>query len=120
MPGMNLGLSLGLGGQRGRGAASKGPLCDAIQKRVCVSANEKKKQHVLAPHVVYVRDGEQRLAAVTVETDGNAPNKAKLELFKVVDLTDIAVLDRPFTPDPGFEPNGSEYGNEIICIVEMV
>lgn len=116
MGGMNLGLGLGLTS----GGKSKGPLCQAIERKVCVSAKHKKKTLILAPHVVYGSDTGRLVDAVTIEEDGRTPNKPKLSTFEADKLADVSLTDRAFAPDPGFNPGDIEYSGKIVCIVQVV
>ena len=120
MVGLGLGIGLGLGGNQG-GAPSNGPLCDAIARKVCVTATEKGKSLLLAPYVVYRgHGGAQDVDGVVIERDGKAPNKEKIDAFKVSDLSEIALTDRSFAPVAGFDPADAKYADKIVCIVNLV
>ena len=120
MAAIGLGLGLGLNSNRG-GAPSVSPLCDAIARKVCVSATEKGKSLILAPYVVYRgHGGAQDVDGVVIERDGKAPNKEKIDAFKVSDLSEITLTDRPFAPVAGFDPADAKYADKIVCIVNLV
>lgn len=117
---VGLGLGLGLGFGNNRGTSSKGPICDAIARKVCISATHKKKALILAPHVAYNAPSGQTMDGVVIEQNGKAPNKPKLEPFLVQDLESVAVTDRTFTPDPRFNPDDPEYAGKVVCVIQMV
>jgi hypothetical protein len=120
MVGLGIGLGLGLSSSHGA-AVTPSPLCAAMARKVCVTATEKGHAFLLAPHIVYTGNKDQHfLDAVVVERDGKAPNKPKLETFKVADLTEIAVTDQAFTPEAGFKPGRPKYEGKTICVVQIV
>lgn len=109
-----IGFSMGLGGESAR-RESRGPLFDAMEDRRCVSAVQDGRTLILAPHIVYRKEGDLRLDAVVVEEDG-APGAAGLTSFDLDSFDDIASTTREFEPLADFEPEDEEAG-EILCIV---
>jgi hypothetical protein len=119
MVGLGLGLGLGLG-QNVAATSGRSPLCEAIHRKVCVSAERKNKQLLLAPHVVYTDADAQYLDAVVVAENGKKPNKAKIATYAVADLASVAITDTTFKPNTGFKPNDPKYAGKTVCVVEMV
>lgn len=120
MGSLALGLGLGMSGSR-RPAQPYDVLCQAIANKVCVTAADKKGALVLAPHVVYRGNNEQYfLDAVVVAQDGKAPNKPKLDTFKVADLSAIDLTNDTFAPEAGFNPDDAKYRDKTVCVVQIV
>lgn len=120
MPGMGLGLNMGLGSNVA--ATSPSPLCSAIAHKVCITAKYDDENLKLAPHVVYKRGHKevQTLDAVLVERGGHAVNHPSLRTYNAAELSEIAVTDEGFTVSPDFEPDDVQYAGRTICIVETV
>lgn len=116
---LSLGLGLGLRHQRGGGVPTN-PLCDAIKRKVCVTAEHNGKTLKLAPHIVYVRKDERTLDALLLETDGKPANKKKLASYSVAELASIIAISESFEPSAGFDPNEPEYLSQPECVVETV
>lgn len=105
------GLGLGLG-LTGKGGTTPNPLCEAIGKRVFVTAIEGNGTVTFAPHVVYVRAKDQWVA-------GAEAGEGKLRTWKVSKLSNIALTAEPFTPASGFDPHDPQFGDEIICRLSL-
>lgn len=123
MPGLSLGLGLGLTSRNRAAPKAELPenvLCRAISQKLCVSGDHKGKDVILAPHVVYHTDGPTDFRLDAVEIDSKKPNKAKLATYKVADLERLTVTDFPFAADPRFNPDDSEYAGKVRCIIQLV
>lgn len=123
MVGLGLGLGLGLGS--GGGGSRQPPLpgellCDAIARKMCVTATVKNKAQKLAPHAVYPGQaaGVLLVDCLTVEREGKASNRKRLDAFDVADLQGLALTADVFTVVPGFDP--AKYAGQAICIVEVI
>jgi hypothetical protein len=113
MIGLSLGLSLG-GQQLGGGQTPDNALCDAIKRKVCVTATHNRRTVTLEPHIVYKRGAkfEMTLDAVRQPEDG-------LRSFAVSKLTNIVAVDAPFVPNSGFNPDLRRYRKETTCVVQL-
>ena len=96
-------------------AAKNGPLCQAVEARQCVSANEGNRLLVIAPHAVF-RDGEGwRLAGALVEENGAPVEPARWSVLKVADLTYIMPTDRPFDAHPEYDAGDARFARDCNC-----
>ncbi len=55
-----------------------------------------------------------------MERDGRPRYRAKMDTFKVADLSEIVLTDQAFTPTPGFNATNVKYTDKIICVVQVV
>jgi len=120
MPGLSLGLGLGLSSGGARPAPN--PLCDAIARKVCVVANDGDDLLKLAPHVVYERTRKEvvTLDAVLLARNDRASNNPRIRTYRVDDLSEVTLTDEAFTVLSGFEADDPEYAGRTICIVQPV
>ena len=82
---------------------------EAIATRRCVAATYNRMRVSLAPHILYTRHDEMFVDAVTIEREGLPPREIKFGTFKLAGLKDVAVEDRPFEPNPEFDPAIEKY-----------
>lgn len=117
MLGLGIGLTLG-GGMGGRPAPDI--LCEAVAKRLCVTANDGDIAIKIAPHIVYKRTKKETrtVDAVLVERNGKPVNHATLRSYTVAELSDIAITEDGFTVDPDFDPQDIEYSRGAFCVLE--
>lgn len=116
---MSLGLGLGLTGRSG--GAPSNPVCEAIAAKICISFKDGNHTYLVAPHVSYKGHGDAPyLDAVVIERDGKAPNKPKLEAFKISELADILKTGTAFTVEAGFDASDAKYLGKTICVVQVV
>lgn len=90
---------------------------EAIARRVCLRATYNRGEVLLAPHILHQRHGELYLDAVTLERDGRPPREIKLGTFKLLGLHDLAIVERPFTPDPSFSAKSPRYAGGTLFAV---
>lgn len=93
-------------------------LLEAIALRKCVAATYNRTSFKLAPHIMYTRHDELFVDAVTIECDGRPPREIKLGTFKLAGLRELAVADRPFDPQPIFDPNDEKYAGKTLFAVD--
>jgi hypothetical protein len=106
----------GVGFGRSPKAASKqGPLCQAIDDRQCVSANEGNRLLVIAPHAVFREAGGWRMAGAVVEENGAAIQPPRWALLNVADLSYIMPTTRRFEPHPDYDPRDPRFVGETGC-----
>ena len=91
---------------------------EAIALRKCIRATYNRMVVTLAPHILYTRHDELFIDAVTVERDGQPPREVKLGTFKLAGLKDVALLERPFDPEPLFDPTDPKYAGVALFAVE--
>lgn len=118
-------LGLGVGIWQAAMQRRGGPpnvLCDAIARKVCVSAKHDEQLLTLAPHVVYKRSRKEvpTLDAVLFARDGHVVNKASLRTYALEELSDIALTDESFTVLASFEADDPDYAGRTICAVQAV
>ena len=104
-------------------AAPTGPvptMFEAIVRLLTVTATYNKGTVTIAPHILYTRHGELYVDAVTIEREGRAPAEAKIGAFKLTGLTEVAIADAPFRPQPIFDPREQKYEGTTIFAVERV
>lgn len=93
-------------------------LFEAIVSTRCIAATYNGGRVILAPHVAFARHGDAYVGAVTLERDGQPPREAKLGLFKLDGLVDLALLERAFTPSPVFDPRDERFAAATLIAVE--
>lgn len=93
-------------------------LLEAIATRKCVVATYNRDRIELAPHILYTRHGEEHADGVVLERNGAPPKEPKLATFKLAGLHDVTVGDRPFLPDPLFDPNDEKYAGVTLFVVD--
>lgn len=98
-------------------AAKVDTLCQAIKRRVCITATYNRKAVTLAPHIVYTKHGDHFLCAVTVDQDGKKSKMAKLGIFKLTGLTDISLTTKLFVPQRAFQADAPEYVGNTVCVL---
>jgi hypothetical protein len=89
---------------------------EAIARRKCVSALYNRGRVTLAPHILYTRHDELYVDGVAVERDGKPPREAKVGTFKLTGLGELAVVDRPFDPFPGFDAADEKYATKLFAV----
>lgn len=92
-------------------------LLEAIARGTCVEAVYNRMRVILAPHILYTRHDELYVDAVTVERDGLPPREVKLGAFKLSGLHELALAERPFQPEPVFDPGESRYAGVTLFAV---
>lgn len=92
-------------------------LLEAIARGTCVQAVYNRMRVILAPHILYTRHDELYVDAVTVERDGLPPRETKLGAFKLSGLHELALAERPFQPEPVFNPGESRYAGVTLFAV---
>ena len=93
-------------------------LLEAIALRKCVLATYNRTAFKLAPHILYTRHDDLFIDAVTVERDGRRPREVKLGAFKLAGLSDLALTDQIFQPEPLFDPVADKYADTTLFVVE--
>ncbi len=96
------------------GAEHRDALSQAIASRTCVRAVYNKKEVILAPYIVYTRNDELFMRAVTMEHDGRRPRELKLGTFKLMGLSDVSGTTRRFVQQFDFNPRDAQYAGKTL------
>jgi hypothetical protein len=102
-------------GRSPKASSPNGPLCQAIGKRTCVSANQGNLLLVIAPHAVFWRENGLRLAGAIIEENGIAFDLPRWSVLNVAELTYIMPTEQPFVPHADYDPDDERFGHDIVC-----
>ena len=91
--------------------ASNATIIEAIVRMRCVAATYNRAPVVLAPHILYTRNGALHIDAITVTRDGLPPREPKMGTFKLDGLGPIDLTDQAFTVSPIYDPAAARYGD---------
>lgn len=105
------------GADEAEGREHQAVICQAVAGKTCVRAIYNKKDVILAPYVVYTRNDELFMRAVTIEHDGRRPREPKLGTFKLLGLNDVTSTTRRFIPQFDFDPEDAQYAGKTICSI---
>ena len=93
-------------------------LTQAIGHQLCVRATYNRGLVILAPHVLYTRNGDRFVDAVVVERNGGKPPEAKLGTFKLLGLNGVAMTSETFKRFSGFDENAPRYAEAVIACLD--
>jgi hypothetical protein len=94
-------------------------LFEAIIRRRCIAATYNRQRMVLAPHILYTRNGALYIDAVTVAREGMQPREIKLATFKLDGLSELRVVEREFSYNADlFEPAAEKYEGVTVLAAE--
>ena len=102
-------------GRSPKAAAKNGPLCQAIEARTCVSANDGNVLLIVAPHAVFRDDGEWRLAGAVSEENGARVEPPRWAVLAVANLSYIMPTRQGFEPHPDYDERDPRFGGEGSC-----
>jgi hypothetical protein len=102
-------------GRSPKAASRQGPLCQAIEARTCVSANEGIRLIIFAPHALFREAGGYRLAGAIVEENGRAIEPPQWTELDVADLSYIMPTERPFEPHADYDPRDPRFDSDKVC-----
>jgi hypothetical protein len=102
-------------GRSPKAASKKGPLCEAIGARQCVSANDGNLLLVIAPHAVFRDEEGWLLAGAVVEENGAAIEPPRWATLTVEDLSYIMPTRQPFEPHPDYDPKDPRFAGDAGC-----
>jgi len=91
----------------------------AIRLKLCVTAVYNKAVFKFAPHILYTRHDDPFVDAMVIERDGNPPREAKLGVFKLSGLKDVALTTVPFLPLPAFDPAEEKYAGTTLQAIRV-
>jgi hypothetical protein len=90
-------------------------LIRAIGHQLCVRSTYNRGLVILAPHILYTRNGDRFLDAVVIERNGGKPSDVKLGTFKLLGLNGVAMTSEPFKRFSGFDENAPRYAEVVIA-----
>ncbi|WP_448664459.1 hypothetical protein ACG3SL_07225 [Sphingomonas sp. CJ20] len=102
-------------------AAPSGPtptVLEAIVRLLCVSATYNRTRMILAPHILYTRNGALYVDAFVVSREGMLPREPKMGVFKLDGLNDLTLIQRAFEPSDLFEPEAAKYAGVTLMAIE--
>lgn len=91
---------------------------EGVARRRCIGGTYNRQRMILAPHIVYTRNGAFYLDAVVVSREAMIPREVKLGTFKIDGLTDLRVTPREFDINAVFEPEAEKYEGVTFMKVE--
>lgn len=91
---------------------------EAIVRQLCVSATYNRTRMILAPHILYTRNGALYVDADIVSREGMLPREPKIGVFKLDGLNDLQLIQRPFTPSPLFDAEAEKYAGVTLLAIE--
>ena len=91
----------------------------AIRLKLCVTAVYNKAAFRFAPHILYTRHDDPFVDAMVIERDGKPPREAKLGVFKLSGLNDVALTTVPFLPLPSFNPAEEKYAGTTLQAIRI-
>lgn len=94
-------------------------LLEAIALQKCIVATYNRSTVKLAPHILYTRNDDLFIDAVTVEREGQRPREVKLGCFKLAGLKDVAIAGQIFQPDAAFTPADPKYAGATLFAVDV-
>ena len=93
-------------------------ILQAIALKKTLTATYNRVEMKLAPHILYTRHGDMHMDAVALLKGGREPREFKLGTFKVMGLSEMALVDEDFDASPLFEPWADKYRAETLFALE--
>lgn len=93
-------------------------ILEAIVRQFCVSATYNRTRMILAPHILYTRNGALYVDAAVVSREGMLPREPKMGVFKLDGLNDLLLTQRPFEPSDLFEAEAEKYVGVTLLAIE--
>lgn len=93
-------------------------LLEAIALKKCILATYNRVEMLLAPHILYSKNGAFYVDAVALEKNGEPPQEKKLGAFHLAGLTGLSLVDRHFDIEPHYEPGAERYSGATLFAVE--
>lgn len=93
-------------------------ILEAIVRMRCVSATYNRKRMILAPHILYTRNGGLYADALVVSRENMLPREEKVGTFKVDGLGELAITQRAFSQSSLFDPTLDKYRGTMLMMIE--
>ncbi|WP_431470328.1 hypothetical protein [Sphingosinithalassobacter sp. LHW66-3] len=97
---------------------SSAVVLEAIVRRRCLSVTYNRKRMILAPHILYMRNGSPHLDAVTISLEMMAPKVVKVGTFKLDGLSELRLTEREFAVSDLFDAADPKYAGGALLVVE--
>lgn len=91
---------------------------EGIVRQRCLSSSYNRTRMILAPHILYTRDGKLYVDALVVSRENMLPREDKIGTFRLDGLKELKILDRPFEISGLFDPALPKYAGETLMVVE--
>jgi len=91
---------------------------EAIVRQRCLSATYNRTRMILAPHILYGRNGGLYVDGVVVSREGMIPREEKVGSFKLDGLKALTLLERAFVVSALFDATQEKYRAETLMAVE--
>lgn len=104
--------------------ANEGPtgptatVLEAIVRMRCISVTYNRKRMILAPHIMYLRNGGLYTDALVISRENMLPREPKMGTFKLDGFTDLAITQRQFVESDLFDPSLDKYVGTAIMAIE--
>ena len=93
-----------------------GDLIDAIRERRVVEIDYRGGARVIHPHAVYrSASGALCLDALQISGESRSGGLPGWRVFKLMQVTDLHVLDATFAREPDYEPGAEKYQNGLLA-----
>lgn len=91
---------------------------EAIVRMRCLSITYNRTRMILAPHILYGRNGGLYVDGVVISREGMIPREEKVGSFKLDGLKDLTLLEREFAVSALFDRSLEKYQAETLMAVE--
>lgn len=91
---------------------------EAIVRMRCLSITYNRTRMILAPHILYGRNGGLYVDGVVISREGMIPREEKVGSFKLDGLTDLTLIEREFAISALFDRTLDKYQAETLMVVE--
>ena len=91
-------------------------ILQAIVTKQCIAATYNREAVLLAPHVLFMKNGAQHIGAATIERGGRPPREPKIGVFKLDGLGDVAITGRPFDVSAAWDPVDDRFESALITV----
>lgn len=91
---------------------------EAIVRQRCLSITYNRTRMILAPHILYSRNGGLYIDGVVISREGMIPREEKVGSFKLDGLKDLTLLEREFAVSALFDRSLDKYQAETLMAVE--
>lgn len=91
---------------------------EAIVRMRCLSITYNRTRMILAPHILYGRNGGLYVDGVVISREGMIPREEKVGSFKLDGLKDLTLIEREFAISALFDRTLDKYQAETLMVVE--
>lgn len=104
--------------------ANEGPtgpnaiVMEAIVRMRCISATYNRKRMILAPHILYMRNGGLYTDAMVISRENMLPREAKFGTFKIDGFSELSLTQRAFVESDMFDRKLDKYVGAALLSIE--